>query len=154
MQRTLAAKLASQAGLDVVSFQHFDCLLFERGETWKMFLPHSKRILGGTAQDRMVIGDLLAIFDKDLERLRPPSERFKFANFVTGVPIANFPSITTSSMIVEGVVDQDFFLKIEALLNALPNRESEWITKFGEDFCNRAAIDRCVAVVRYLRTQE
>ncbi|MBN8817307.1 MAG: hypothetical protein J0I80_01150 [Sphingomonas sp.] len=154
MQRTLAAKLASQAGLDVVSFQHFDCLLFERGETWKMFLPYSKRMLGGTAQDRMVIGNLLAVFDKDIERLRPPSERFKFSRCVTSLPIANFPSITTSSMVVEGVVDQEFFLKIEALLNALPNRKSEWITIFGEDFCNRAAIDRFVDVVRYLQTQE
>lgn len=154
MQRTLTAQLANQSGLEVVSFQHHDCLLFTRGETWKMFLPHSKRALGGTAQDRLVIGDLLAIFEKDLERLRPPSKRFKFADFVISIPIANFPSITTSSVILEGVVDREFFWQIRDLLNALPDRKSEWIAKFGEDFFALAPIDRCVNAVSRLRAQE
>lgn len=153
MQRTLTAQLASQSGLEVVSFQHYDCLLFERGETWKMFLPHSKRVLGGTAQERLVIGDLLAIFGKDLERLRPPSKRFKFADFVTSMPIANFPSITMSSVIIEGVVDRDFFRQIHDLLNGLPDRKAEWIATFGEDFFTRTPIDRCVDTVRHLRSR-
>ena len=39
MQRKLAAQLAIQSGLEVVSFEHFDCLVFERGEMLKMFSP-------------------------------------------------------------------------------------------------------------------
>lgn len=153
MQRTLAAHLASQSNLEVVSFQHFDCLLFERGETWKMFLPRSKRLLGGTTQERLVIGDLLAIFEKDLQRLRPPSTRFKFVDFATSIPIANFPSITASSVIIEGVVDPDFFRKIRFLLNGMPDGISEWTATFGEDFLTRSPINRCVDTVKYLRSQ-
>lgn len=153
MQRTLTAHLAGQSGLEVVSFQHYDCLLFERGETWKMFLPRSKRLLGKTAQERLVIGDLLMIFGKDLERLRPPSTRFKFADFVTSIPIANFPSITASSVITEGVVDPDFFVQIRDLLNELPDKRSEWIGTFGKDFFTRTSIDRCVDTVRHLRSR-
>jgi hypothetical protein len=151
MQRNLAAQLAKQSGLEVISFQHSDCLVFERGETLKMFLPRSKRLLGGTSQDRMVIGDLLMIFATDLERLQPPSKRYRFANFITGVPIANFPAITVSSLFVGDEVDQDFFGQLHDLLNALPDRKSEWIARFGVDFFSRDAIGRCVEVVRYLR---
>jgi hypothetical protein len=151
MQRTLTAQLANQSGLEVISFQHSDCLVFERGETLKMFLPHSKRVLGGTPQDRMVMGDLLIIFEKDLERLHPPSKRYKFANFIVGIPLANLPSITASSLIVGDAVDQDFFRQIHHLLSALPDRKSEWIARFGEDFFTRDAIGRCVEAVRHLR---
>jgi hypothetical protein len=151
MQRTLTSQLADQSGLEVISFQHCDCLVFERGESAKMFLPRSKRLLGGTPQDRMVIGDLLVIFEKDLERLRSPSKRYKFANFVTGIPIANFPSIIASSVIVGDGVDQDFFRQIHDLLKALPNGKSGWIARFGEDFFTRHSIDRCVETVRHLR---
>jgi len=151
MQRILTAQLANQSGLDVISFQHADCLVFERGETLKMFLPRSKRLLGGTPRDRLVIGHLLMIFENDLERLRPPSTRYKFANFITGVPIANFPRIIASSLIVGDAVDQDFFSQIRDLLNALPDRKSEWIATFGADFFTRDAIGRCVEAVRHLR---
>jgi len=151
MQRNLTVQLASQSGLEVVSFQHYDCLLFERGETWKMFLPQSKQLLGRTTQERLVIGNLLAVFGQDLERLRPPSKRFKFADFATSIPIANFPSITEYSLIIEGNVDPDFFRRIRALLNDLPDKRSDWIATFGEDFFTRTPIDRCVDTIRYLR---
>ena len=151
MQRNLTAQLANQSGLEVISFQHSDCLIFERGETLKMFLPESKRVLGGTSQDRMVIGDLLMIFATDLERLKPPSKRYRFANFITGIPIANFPSITASSLMVGDAVGQDFFSQIHDLLKALPDRKSEWIASFGEDFFSRDVLDRCVETVRHLR---
>lgn len=151
MQRALTAQLANQSGLEVISFQHCDCLVFERGGTLKMFAPHSKRVLGGTAQDRMVMGDLLVIFVSDLEPLRSPSKRFKFANFATYAPIENFPSITESSVIVEGVVDEHFFRQIRNLLIALPGSKLEWHAKFGEDFFTRPLIDRCVETVSYLR---
>jgi hypothetical protein len=151
MQRILTAQLANQSGLEVVLFQHADCLVFDRGETLKMFLPQSKRVLGGTSQNRMVIGDLLMIFEKDLERLHPPSTRYKFANFITGVPIANFPSITASSLIVGDAVDPGFFSQLRDLLNAFPDSKSEWIARFGEDFFTRDVVGRCVEAVRHLR---
>ena len=151
MQRILTAQLANQSGLDVISFQHYDCLIFERGETLKLFLPQSKRVLGGAPQDRIVIADLLLVFEKNLERVRPPSKRYKSANFITAIPIANFPSLTASSLIVGDAVDQDFFRQVHELLNALPDTESEWIARFGENFFNRDAVSRCVEVVRHLR---
>ena len=154
MQRKLAAQLATQSGLEVVSFEHFDCLVFERGETLKMLSPHSSRMLGGRPQDRRVEGDLIVIFEEDLERLRPPSKRFKFGDFVTFMPTANFPSTIAGSEIVEGEVDRNFLGKIRELLNALPDSKSEWISKFGEDFFSRTPTDRCVDTVRYLRSRE
>jgi hypothetical protein len=108
-------------------------------------------VLGGTPQNRMVIGNLLMIFERDLERLHPPSKRYKFNNFTTSIPIANFPSITASSLIVGDAVDEDFFRHIQQLLNALPDSKSEWIGRFGEDFFGRDAIARCVEAVRHLR---
>jgi hypothetical protein len=151
MQRMLTAQLASQSGLEVVSFQHYDCLIFERGETLKLFLPQSKRVLGGTPQEHMVIGSLVMVLEKNLERLKPPSKRYKSDNFIAAIPIANFPSLTASSLIVGDAVNQDFFRQIHDLLNALPDMESEWIARFGEDFFNRDAISRCVEVIGHLR---
>ena len=151
MQRKLTAQLAIQGGLEVISFQHCDCLVFERRETLKMLSPHSSRMLGGNAQYRRVAGDLIVIFEADLERLRPPSKRFKFGGFVTFMPTANFPSTITGSEIIEGEVDRNFFGKIRDLLNALPDSKSEWISKFGEDFFSRTLTDRCVDTVRDLR---
>lgn len=116
-----------------------------------MFLPRSKRLLGGTPQDRMVIGDLLVVFEEDLKRLRPPSRRYKLANFVTGIPIANFPSIIAFSVIVGDTVDPDFFRQIRDLLNRLPDSKLEWIAAFGDDFFTRPATDRRVEAVRHLR---
>lgn len=154
MQRILTAQLANQSGLEVISSQHYDCLVFEHGETLKLFLPQSKRVLGGTPQDRMVIGNLVMVLEKNLERLCKPSKRYKSANFIAAIPIANFPSLTASSLIVGDAVDQDFFGQIHDLLKALPDMESEWIARFGEDFFNRDAIRRCVAVVSHLREDD
>jgi hypothetical protein len=151
MQRALTSQLAVQSGLEIISFQHCDCLVFSRGDTLKMFLPRSKRVMGGTAQDRMVIGDLLVIFEKDLERLHPPSKRFKFANFVIGMPIANFPYLVTFSFIKGSAVDQEFFRHIHDLVKALPNGKSDWIAEFGYDFFARSKLDRCFEAVRSLR---
>lgn len=153
MQRQLTTKLANQSGLEVISFQHCDCLIFESGETLKMFLPQSKRVLGGTSQNRMVIGYLLLTFAKDLERLKPPSKRYKFANFIAGIPIANFPSITESSMIIGEAVGQSFFNQIRDLMIALPDRETDWIARFGEDFFSRDALGRSVEIIRHLREE-
>ncbi|WP_067106414.1 hypothetical protein [Sphingopyxis granuli] len=154
MQRKLAAQLAIQSGLEVVSFEHFDCLVFERGETLKMFSPRSSRMLGASTQKRRVEGDLIVVFEEDLERLRPPSKRFKFGGLVTFMPTANFPSTITGSEIIEGEVDRNFFGKIRDLLNALPDSKSEWISKFGEDFFSRTPTDRSIDTVRYLRSRE
>lgn len=151
MQRTLTAQLAYQSGTEVISFQHFDCLLFERGEVLKMFLPRSKRVMLGTPQDRMVTGNLVLIFEHDFDRLRPPSQKFKFANLIAGVPIANFPSLVPLSMILCGTVDEEFFRQIRSLLDALPNSKIGWIDQFGEKFFTLSAVDRCVKLVTYLR---
>ncbi|KTE00818.1 hypothetical protein [Sphingopyxis sp. H115] len=154
MQRKLAAQLAIQSGLEVISFEHFDGLVFKRGPTLKMFSSRSSRILGGSTQRRRVVGDLIVVFEEDLERLRPPSKRFKFGSLVTFMPTANFPWTITGSEIIEGEVDRNFFGKIRKLLNALPDSKSEWISKFGEDFFSRTLTNRCVETVRYLRSRE
>lgn len=153
MQRKLAAQLAIQGGLEVISFEHFDCLVFERGETLKMFSPRSSRMLGGSSQKRRVEGDLIVVFEKNIERLRPPSKRFKFGGLVTFMPTANFPSTIIGSEIIAGEIDRSFFGKIRDLLNALPDRKSEWISTFGEDFFSRTPTDRCITTVRYLRSR-
>jgi hypothetical protein len=154
MQRKLTSQLAAMSGLEVISFQHFDCLVFERSETLKMFRPQSKRLMGGTAKDKMIIGDLMVIFKQDIEPLHPPSARFKITDWVTYAPIANFPSITISSILVDGLVARDFFRQIDDLLKALPDKKSEWTAKFGENFFALTQIDRCVDTVAYLRTFE
>jgi hypothetical protein len=152
MQRALTSQLGNQSGLDVISFQHFDALLFRRGETLKMFRPQTKRVIGGTARDRMIIGDFLILFEKDLELLRSPSTRYRYTNVVTAFPIANFPSLVASSMLVNDAVNIRFFDQIDDTLNALPNSNAEWIAKFGKDFFGSSVVDRCVEVVGYLRT--
>lgn len=151
MQRKLTAQLAHQSGFELISFQHFDCLVFERGETSKFFLPQSKRILGGKPQDRMVIGDLVAIFSSSIERLQSPSKRYRFEDFIVSIPTANFPSITACSSIVGETVDHKFFSQIHDLLNNLPDTKAEWETRFSEDFFGLDAISRCVEAVQSLR---
>jgi len=102
----------------------------------------------------MVIGDLVVVFDKDIERLRRPSKRFKVANYVISVPMANFSYLIDSSVIVEGKIDMGFFERIHELLNALPSNKSEWIAMFGEDFLRSSMTDRCVETIKYLRDRD
>jgi hypothetical protein len=151
MQRILTLQLAAQSGLETISFQHYDCLVFNRGDCLKLFKPFSKRALGGTPQERLVIGDLLVIFEQDLERLRPPSKRFKFTSFVTSAPISNFTSIVEYSRIENNRLDDYFFIRVKSLLDALPNNRAEWLKEFGDDFFNVSKIDRCIKTVDYLR---
>lgn len=153
MQRELAARLADQGGLEIISFQNCDCLLMERGEAIKMFLPKSIRVLGGTAQDRRIDGELLVIFETDLERTSSRSKHYKFGNFVASVPISNFPSIIWSSIMIEDNVDQSFLDHISHLLDRLPSTKSAWTAAFGEDFYERPKIDRFVQVIGYLKEQ-
>ena len=153
MQRALASKLASLSGLELISLRHFDCLLFERSEVVKMFLPRTKRVLGGTPQDRMVIGDLLFAFEGDIVPLRPPSKRNEITDFLASVPIANFPWLNSLSFIDDGEHDPRLLKGISELLQALPTQKSGWIEIFGGEFFTRKTLDRTVEVVGYLRNK-
>ena len=153
MQRALASKLASLGDLETISLRHFDCLVFERSEVVKMFQPKTKRVLGGTPQDRIVIGDLLFAFKGHIVPLRPPSKRHDIADYVASVPIANFPELTSLSFIDDGEHDSRFLQGIGKLLQALPAQKTGWIEIFGGDFFARETLDRTVEVVRYLRNK-
>ena len=130
----------------------FDCLLFERSEVVKMFLPKTKRVLGGTPQDRMVFGDLLFALEGDIVPLRTPSKRHEIVDYVAWVPIANFPELTSLSYIDDGELDSRFLERTGELLQALPAQKSGWIEIFGGDFFGRKTLDRTVEVISYLRS--
>lgn len=151
MQRDLAAKLASQGGLEVVSFRHFDCLLFARGEVLKMFMPESRRMLFGTPSDRMVSGSLRLLFEKDLKRLHPPSKRFEFSESIASIQLGNFPGLIPYSILSGDVAHSDFLTKIGQLLASLPDDQSGWEKQFGEGFFSLPGISRMSAIIRDLR---
>ena len=151
MQRELTAQLASASGMEVVSFRHFDCLLFSRGEILKTFIPRSHRMIFGSPQDRMVSGDIFLAFEADLAKLRSPSKRFDYWNTLFSAPIANFPGLTFHAAIVDGVVDDAFFAGVGRLLAALPDHRAGWQDRFGESFFSFPPMEQFSKVVQYLR---
>jgi hypothetical protein len=151
MQRELTAQLGASSGLEVLSFRHFDCLVFSRGEILKMFRPASKRVLMGTSRDRVVIGALVVVFEDELKRLRPPSKRFEFSDAIFAAPIANFQGLIPHSLIVDGAVDRIFIERIGKLLEALPGDRAGWQAAFGREALTLPSIDRRTQVIRFLR---
>jgi hypothetical protein len=151
MQRELTADLTRQSGLEVVSFRHFDCLLFSRGEILKMFIPSSHRLMMGTPKDRRVAGNLFVVFAEAVERLRPPSKRHDYSDAIFAAPIDNFPGLILHSALEDGIVDKRFLDGVASLLNALPNDRHGWETAFGSDYFSLPGINTMSKVVRYLR---
>jgi hypothetical protein len=151
MQRELTSELANKNDLEVMSFRHFDCLLFERGEILKMFRPASRRVLMGTPSDRRVSGELLLVFKDDLKRLRPPSKRFDYSTPVFAAPIENFAGLILNSGLDRGSVDKMFIERVGQLLDALPSDRSGWEQIFGRDFLELPFLDRFTEVVHFLR---
>ena len=150
LQRTLTDLLADKGGREVISFRYCNCIVFGKGETIKLFLPLSVSAIDESPKDRFVLGDLLLIFENDVQRVGPSSKKYKFNNFITTVPLVNFPSIIASSLIRRNGIEEDFFRRIQNLLNTLPDSKSDWTATFGEDFLTRTAVDRCVATVQHL----
>ena len=151
MQRELTAQLASASGMEVMSFRHFDCLLFSRGEILKTFMPKSHRMLFGGPQNRMVSGEIFLVFEADLINLRPPSKRFDYSSALFAAPIANFPGLTFHAAIVDGVVDDLFFEGVGKLLAALPDHRDGWLDRFGQSFFSLSPMNQFSEVVQYLR---
>ena len=150
-QAQLAARLADQFGLDVVQFRYTDALLFGDGEVMKLFTPRSKRVMLGTPQDRMVIGDLTFVRMSDLMKLAPPSRRFEQPITAFGCPIANFPWLVPFCWLSDQPIDESLVAGLRELFNALPDKESAWLEKFGSDFFTKPSIDRVRPIVDHLR---
>lgn len=150
MQRDLTARIAEQSGLEVISFRHFDCLVFARGEIIKMFLPMSVRVLMGTSANRRVSGDLLVALESELHELRPPSKRWEISNVLFAAPIENFPELISHSLLKDGAVGAEFLKGIENLLAALPDNRSDWENRIGkrDSFQN---VGHNSAVIKFLR---
>ena len=151
MQRDLTAQLADASGIEVVSFRHFDCLVFSRGEILKSFIPRSHRMMFGRPQDRMVSGDLFLVFEDDLTKLRPPSKRFDYSDLLFSAPIANFPGL--SAAIIDGIVEDGFLEGVARLLDALPDDRAGWEERFGTSFFSLRPMEQLSNVVQYLRSE-
>jgi hypothetical protein len=151
VQRELTAQLAASSGLEVLSFRHFDCLVFARGEILKMFRPASKRVLMGRSTDRRVNGELILVFEDELKRLRPPSERFEFPEPIFSTPIANFKGLILHSLLQDGTVDKIFIERVGKLLDTLPSGRAGWRATFGREFPAQPCGDRTRVVNRFLR---
>jgi hypothetical protein len=151
MQRELTAELAKIGGLEVVSLRDYDCLLFSRGETLKMFRPSSKRILMGSPQGRRVTGEIIVVFEGSLKPLRPPSKRHDYTDIIFAAPIENFAGFTVRSSLVDGSFDPVYFARMAELFEALPNDRGGWQATFGTDFFERPFIHRMEKVIHFLR---
>jgi hypothetical protein len=150
-QAQLAARMADQFGLEVVQFRYSDELLFGDGEVMKLFIPRSKRLLGRTPQDRVIIGDLRFVPRRDLKKLRSASSKFEQPATSFGCPLTNFPWIVPFCGLSDRPIDQRLIAFFRDLFDALPDGESAWRQKFGSDFFEKPSIDRSVQIVRYLR---
>jgi hypothetical protein len=150
-QADLAARMAEQFGLQIVQFRYSDELLFGDGEVMKLFMPRSKRVLLGTPQDRMIIGDLKFVRKRDLTKLRSPSIKFEQPLAGFGCPLANFPWLVPFCWISEDRLDERLVVGLRELFNELPDTESAWRSRFGTAFFEMTPIDRLAPIVRYLR---
>ena len=150
-QRKLTAELADLTGLSVMSFRHFDCLLFSGDEILKLYCPRSRRIMMGRPTDRRVSGELIVVSRDDVKLLQSRSGRFELSNPIFAAPDANFSGLTLHSALSDGVVDGEFFDRIRRLFDALPNHRGGWQDRFGDDFFELSGFERMKAVIVSLR---
>lgn len=151
-QAQLTARLADEFGLEVVKFRHSDCLVLSDSEVLKLFQPHSKRILGCGPRDRIVYGDLVFMLKRDLQRLKPPSQKYEYVHDkMIGFPTANFLGLIEHSQISDEPFEPQFLVRLRALVNALPDDHAGWIALLGEDVFEDRSHDHVVKLITFLR---
>jgi len=152
-QSELANGLAAEFGLELIRFRQKDGLVFESGEVLKIFVPRSKRIMGCGPKDRLVIGDLLCLFQSDLRSLRPPSKKFQYDRQIFSAPDANFSSLRRYAINSNGSVDAAYKAGLKMLFDALPSTRAGWLDQFGEDFFELSTLERMSEGIKYLRAR-
>lgn len=150
-QRKLASQIAQQACLPTLALEHSDGVVFGAGDLVKMFVPSSKRLLGGSAQDRMVTGAILIVPRGHLQPLSVRSRRHRIVGAFRSIHIANFPSIILLSEITENGVTEPFLAFLTAMADALPSDETGWSERFGKSFSEDWEADSSRAAIEYLR---
>ena len=150
-QRQLTAGLGDLTGLPVMSFRHFDCLLFSDGEILKLYCPRFARVLGGRPTDRRVFGNLLVIFRERLTPLKSRLRRYDFSDALLLAPDANFPDLILHSLLADGVLDGEFFRRIAQLFQALPDDRAGWHREFSDRFFEMSSLDRMRQVIAFLQ---
>ena len=151
MQRDTTAQIGEQYDIETISLRYFDCLLFERGEVFKMFMPETRRAIGGTPRDRVISGSLIFAFEVDFVPLRAPSKRFDLVNEIVRVHTMNFPTLVSLSTLRGDRVDQLFLAGVIALVSALPKDRIGWCSLFGDELLSVAQNQRAFEVVQFLR---
>lgn len=149
-QSQLAARLAAEFGLPAIRFVDADGLVFQQGDVVKIFMPHSKRILGCGAQDRRVHGYLVCLFAEDIKVPTGRSKKFDYVRHICSVHDANFPGLIPHSLLSDDPMDELFQLGLRKLFAALPNDRAGWLDIFGADFLSSKGWERTSAVIQYL----
>ncbi len=151
-QSELTARMATEFGLEIIRFRHFDCLVLSDSEVLKLFQPRSKRILGCGPRDRIVYGDLLFMLKRDLQRLKPPSQKYEYVHDkMIGFPTANFPGLIEHSLISDELLEFQLLVRLRALVNALPDDQAGWVALIGENVFEERSNSNVVKVITFLR---
>jgi hypothetical protein len=150
-QAQLTTRLAEQFSLSVIRFRHFDSLVLGEGAILKLFVPRSRRILGGQARDRVLDGELLFTPRDALVPLRAGSARFEAPESVCGCPIANFPWLLRNAVFDDERADPRLLEGLFQLAAQMPDDEHGWRTVFGDKVFDSPRLDMTVRLVNYLR---
>jgi hypothetical protein len=150
-QSQLAMRMAEQFSLGLIRFPYADCVVLKDGEVLKLFIPRSKRIMGGLPQDRMIIGSLMFLPRKNLVALRPPSKKFEWPAFCAACDIANFPWLVPFSWLSHQPIDDRFLDGLQTLIATLPNDERGWQDRFGEDVFETPGLETVRPLIEFLR---
>jgi|TARA_Y100000815_G_scaffold270099_1_gene294184 hypothetical protein len=151
-QSELTARMATEFGLEIIRFRHFDCLVLSDSEVLKLFQPRSKRILGCGPSDRIVYGDFVFMLKCDLRRLKPPSPKYEFVHDkMIGFPTANFPGLIEYSLISDQPLRPELLLGLRKLVDALPDDNAGWIEMFGSQVFASRSHEYVVKLIEKLR---
>lgn len=144
--------LAAQMEMGVVRFRDLgDSLYLIEGEMLKIYQPRSVRRLGGRPDERYMSGAICMAIKAEVPDLTPQRKRLATPPSLTFCPIMNFGGIPIVD-IIDGAVPPEFTRGIKRYLGAMPCSLAEMDAALGRDFLSKSGIDRCVAMVDYLRT--
>jgi hypothetical protein len=150
-QSELAMRMAQQFGLGAIQFHYADYLILKDSEVLKLFMPRSKRIMGGLPHDRMIIGSLMFLPRKNLAALRPPSKKFEWPAFCAACDIANFPWLVPFCWLSDEPIDEGFVDGLQTLVASLPDDERGWQDRFGEDVFETPSLQTVGPLIQFLR---
>jgi hypothetical protein len=148
-------RLADRLHMDgVIRFrERMECVYVADRAVLKLYLPRTRRRIGGRPGDRALVGSIGFVLRSELSEEGGRSWLPR-PNSLSICDLMNFPSIIMNSALSDsGDIAPEFMAQINDGLSALPGTIAEIEHDLGSDFLSRTSLARVPIMARHLRAK-